>query len=86
LKYPPKSVHLRIRNVMCRYCGELVARVPSRYYCDERCARAGGIEAAQLGYGSDAYQRAMHQYREARKRDGKPEEILNPDEITGSVE
>lgn len=81
MPYPPKSVHLRIRNMFCRYCGELVAQVPSRFYCDERCARAGGIEAAQQGYGSTVYQRAMKQYRDARQAQGKPEEILNPDEI-----
>lgn len=81
--YPPKTTHLRIRNMMCRYCGELVARVPSRYYCDDRCARAGGIEAAQQGYGSTVYQNAMRHYRASREAQGKPEEILDPKEIVG---
>jgi phage FluMu protein Com len=77
-------MHLRIRNMFCRYCGELVASVPARYYCDERCARAGGIEAAQQGYGSTVYQRAMKHYRDARATQNKPEEILNPAELSQS--
>lgn len=76
-----KPSHLVIRNMFCRHCGALVAQVPSRYFCDDRCARAAGIDAAQHGFATPDYQRAMEHYRRAREHQGKPEEILDPAEL-----